>query len=79
MRVDHVEDETRDMWIHQMWKPGKHDLIRWSRAQNEKMCAAIRALWVKVAKPPFNVKEYWTKAREQSVESFRRDGASWAL
>jgi len=20
MRVDHVEDETRDMWIHQMWK-----------------------------------------------------------
>ena len=79
MHVDHVEDETRDMWIHQMWKPGKYDLIRWSRAQHAKMFAAVKALHAKVAKPPFSVEEYWTKAREQSVESFRRDGASWAL
>ena len=79
MRVDHAEDETRDMWIHQMWKPGKYDLIRWSRAQAEKMCTAVKALQTKAVKPPFDMREYWSKAREQSVEAFRRDGASWAL
>lgn len=79
MRVDHTEDESRDIWIHQMWKPGKYDLIRWNRTQVVRMGAAVKSLSAKVAEPPFDIDEYWTRAREQAAEDFHKHGASWAL
>ncbi|RMZ73864.1 hypothetical protein GMOD_00004663 [Pyrenophora seminiperda CCB06] len=80
MRVEIEEDESRNIWIYQIWKQRKFDLIRWTnKRQSQKMAAAVHALKIKVSKPPFDVDQFWTEAREQSAEDFRRHGASWAL
>ncbi|CAA9962466.1 hypothetical protein PTMSG1_05840 [Pyrenophora teres f. maculata] len=78
MRVDYMEGEARDNWL-KMWKQGEYDLIIWNRRQLKRIYTAIKALKAKVEEPPFNVDQYWDKAREQPVEEFRKHGANWAM
>ncbi|KAE8871908.1 hypothetical protein PTNB73_03367 [Pyrenophora teres f. teres] len=66
-------------WLEQAMRQGEYDLIIWNRRQLKRIYTAIKALKAKVVEPPFNVDQYWDKAREQPVEEFRKHGANWAM
>ncbi|KAF2133769.1 hypothetical protein P153DRAFT_380950 [Dothidotthia symphoricarpi CBS 119687] len=72
--------ETRDYFIARCFRGGsKLDLVTWTSSPRKAMATAVKKLEALVPPMPFEPKEFWTKAREQPVDEWKRNGRAWAM